>query len=157
MALSEQVCFHVNKEAISIKGEAQNWRQEARRALRVYPELKRRQTDINVRITPSYSSAAIRRGFSRSTENAALRAALTAAEENIVMAVEVALQMQRESINGKEREEMIRVVYFAQSHTVEGAADILHYSPDALWRWNAEILTAVHAALLAIERTRRGQ
>ena len=72
-------------------------------------------------------------------------------------AVEVALQMQRINNNGKEREEMIRAVYFARSHTLEGAAAVCHYSVDAVNRWNTEILIAVYAALQAIKQTSKGQ
>ena len=100
-----------------------------------------------MQITPVYGGTAVQHSASRTTENAALRSTLTDAELNIIGAVELAMNMQSSYHNGAERKRMIELVYFKHTHTIEGAAEIVHYSPDALWRWNAEILTAVYAGL----------
>lgn len=123
------------------------WRAEARRALRDYPRIKRRQGDNEMQITPVYGGAAVQHSASRTTENVALRSTLTEREENIVSAVEFMLNMQRRYANSAERLRMVELVYFKHTHTIDGAADIVHYSPDALWRWNGEILTAVYVGL----------
>lgn len=124
-----------------------SWRSEARTALRLYPKLKRRQGENEMQITPVYGGAAVQHSASRTTENVALRSTLTEREENIVSAVEFMLSMQRRYVNSKERLRMVELVYFKHTHTIEGAADEVHYSPDALWRWNGEILTAVYVGL----------
>lgn len=123
------------------------WRAEARRALRDYPRIKRRQGDNEMQITPVYGGAAVQHSASRTTENVALRSTLTEREENIISAVEFMLNMQRRYANSAERLRMVELVYFKHTHTIDGAADIVHYSPDALWRWNGEILTAVYVGL----------
>ena len=124
-----------------------DWRRQARRALREYPKLKRKQGEHEQKITPSYEGVAVQHSASRTTEDAALRSPLTDAEENIIIAVEFAMQMQRSYSNGAERIRMMELVYFKRTHTIYGAAEIVHYSPDALWRWNTEILTAVYVGL----------
>lgn len=123
------------------------WRAEARTALRLYPKLKRRQGDNEMQITSVYGGAAVQHSASRTTENVALRSTLTEREENVISAVEFMLSMQRRYQNSAERLRMIELVYFKHTHTIDGAADIVHYSPDALWRWNGEILTAVYVGL----------
>ena len=124
-----------------------SWRSEARTALRLYPKLKRRQGENEMQITPVYGGAAVQHSASRTTENVALRSTLTEREENIISAVEFMLNMQRRYANSAERLRMVELVYFKHTHTIDGAADIVHYSPDALWRWNGEILTAVYVGL----------
>ena len=124
-----------------------SWRGEARRALREYPRIKRRQAENEATITPVYGGAAVQHSASRTTENVALRSPLTEREENIISAVELMLSMQRRYPNGGERVRMVELVYFRHTHTIDGAADVVHYSADALWRWNTEILTAVYVGL----------
>lgn len=124
-----------------------SWRSEARTALKLYPKLKRRQGENEMQITPVYGGAAVQHSASRTTENVALRSTLTEREENIISAVEFMLNMQSRYANSKERLRMVELVYFKHTHTIDGAADIVHYSPDALWRWNGEILTAVYVGL----------
>lgn len=124
-----------------------DWRKAARRALREYPRLKRKQGDAEQQITAQYTGVAVQHGASRVTENIALRSTLTENEANIINAVETAMWMQQHYQNGAERVRMMELVYFKRTHTIEGAAEIVHYSPDALWRWNTEILTAVYVGL----------
>ena len=128
-------------------GADMDWRREARRALRDYPRLKRKQGNNEQQITAQYSGVAVQHSASRVTEEIALRSTLTEREENIISAVEMAMWMQQHYPNGAERVRMMELVYFKRTHTIEGAAEIVHYSPDALWRWNTEILTAVYVGL----------
>ena len=122
-------------------------RAEARCALKQYPKLKRRQSENEMQITPVYGGAAVQHSASRTTENVALRSTLTEREENIISAVEFALRMQNYYPNGDERMKMIEMVYFKKTHTLAGAAEVCHYSVDAVFRWNVEILTAVYVGL----------
>lgn len=122
-------------------------RREARHALRVYPRLKRKQAEAaGQQITPEYGGVVVQHGASRTTEDAALRSTLTAEELRIVEAVEMAVAMQERQPNGDDRLKMIRLVYWARTHTLAGAALECHYSEEAVKRWNLEILTAVYAA-----------
>ena len=122
-------------------------RAEARCALKQYPKLKRRQGENDMQITPVYGGAAVQHSASRTTENVALRSTLTEREENIISAVEFALRMQNYYPNGDQRMKMMELVYFKKTHTLAGAAEVCHYSVDAVFRWNVELLTAVYVGL----------
>lgn len=122
-------------------------RAEARWALKQYPKLKRKQGENDMQITPVYGGAAVQHSASRTTENVALRSNLTEREENIISAVEFAIRMQNYYPNGDQRMKMIEMVYFRKTHTLAGAAEVCHYSVDAVFRWNVEILTAVYVGL----------
>ena len=122
-------------------------RAEARIALKQYPKLKRRQAETDMQITPVYGGAAVQHSASRTTENVALRSNLTEREENIISAVEFAMRMQHYYPNGDERLKMMELVYFKKTHTLAGAAEVCHYSVDAVFRWNIELLTAVYVGL----------
>lgn len=124
-----------------------SWRGEAKAALRAYPKAKRKQNENEMQITPAYGGAAVQHSASRTTENVALRQRITAYEENVISAVEFMMRMQCTYSNAQERMKMIELVHFKRTHTLIGAADIVHYSPEALKNWNREILTAVYAAL----------
>lgn len=124
-----------------------SWRGEARAALRAYPRLKRRQAETDQQITSVYGGVAVQHGASRTTEDAALRSRLTDREGRVIAAVELALEMQRHYHNAAERLLMVRLVYWARTHTLEGAALECHYSVEAVKRWNTETLTAVYVGL----------
>ena len=123
------------------------WRAEARRALRDYPRIKRRQGDNEMQITPVYGGAAVQHSASRTTENVALRSTLTEREENIISAVEFMLQMQRRYYNADARLRMLKLVYWSRTHTMQGAAMEVGYNINTVKSWNTEMLTAVYVAL----------
>ena len=123
------------------------WRAEARRALRDYPRIKRRQADNEMQITPVYGGAAVQHSASRTTENVALRSTLTEREENIISAVEFMLNMQRRYYNADARMKMLSLVYFRRTHTMHGAAMEVGYNINTVKSWNTEMLTAVYVAL----------
>ena len=123
------------------------WRAEARRALRDYPRIKRRQGDNEMQITPVYGGAAVQHSASRTTENVALRSTLTEREENIISAVEFMLQMQRRYYNADARMRMLKLVYWSRTHTMQGAAMEVGYNINTVKAWNTEMLTAVYVAL----------
>lgn len=124
-----------------------SWRGEARRALREYPRIKRRQAENEATITPVYGGAAVQHSASRTTENVALRSTLTEREENIVSAVEFMLAMQSRYYNADARMRMLRLVYWAKTHTMQGAAMEVGYNINTVKAWNTEMLTAVYVAL----------
>ena len=125
-----------------------SWRSEARKALREYPRIKKRQNALtSQQITPVYGGAAVQHSASRVTEDVALRSALTEREENIVSAVEFAMQMQSAYYNGEARLKMISIVYFKRTHTMQGASMECGYSIETVWKWNTEVLAAVYVGL----------
>ena len=123
------------------------WRNEARRALRDYPRIKRRQGDNEMQITPVYGGAAVQHSASRTTENVALRSTLTDREENVISAVEFMVAMQSRYYNADARMKMLSLVYFRRTHTMQGAAMEVGYNINTVKSWNTEMLTAVYVAL----------
>ena len=124
-----------------------SWRSEARKALREYPRIKKRQNALtSQQITPVYGGAAVQHSASRVTEDVALRSALTEREENIVSAVEFMLAMQSRYYNAEARLRMLKLVYWQQTHTMQGAAKEVGYNINTVKAWNTEMLTAVYVA-----------
>lgn len=125
-----------------------SWRGEARKALRDYPRIKRRQSLLtSQQITPVYGGAAVQHSASRTTEDVALRTTLTEREENVISAVEFMLNMQSRYYNADARMQMVRLVYWARTHTLQGAALEVGYNINTVKAWNTEMLTAVYVAL----------
>ena len=120
-------------------------RREAIHALKVYPRLQRRMKEP--KITPEYGGVVVQHSASRTTENVALSSALTEEEENIVAAVDFAIQMQAHNHNAAERLKMVDLKYIRNTHTLDGVALEIGYSSDAVKKWNAELLTAVYVGL----------
>jgi hypothetical protein len=124
-----------------------DWRRQARRALRDYPRLKKKQGMTDQQITPVYGGSPVQHEATRVTEDIALRSTLTETEANIISAVEFAMQMQGAYYNADARQKMIRLVYFKRTHTMQGAAMECGYSIETVWKWNTEVLAAVYAGL----------
>ena len=125
-----------------------SWRGEARKALRDYPRIKKRQSLLkSQQITPVYGGAAVQHSASRTTEDVALRTTLTEREENVISAVEFMLNMQSRYYNADARMRMVRLVYWARTHTLQGAALEVGYNINTIKAWNTEILTAIYVAI----------
>lgn len=125
-----------------------SWRGEARKALRDYPRIKKRQSLLtSQQITPVYGGAAVQHSASRTTEDVALRTTLTEREENVVSAVEFMLNMQSRYYNADARMRMVRLVYWARTHTLQGAALEVGYNINTIKAWNTEMLTAIYVAI----------
>lgn len=124
-----------------------DWRSQARRALRDYPRLKKKQSANGYQITPVYGGLPVQHEASRVTEDVALRSQLTEAEANAISAVEFAMQMQSAYYNSEARLKMLRLVYFKRTHTMQGAAMECGYSIETVWKWNTEVLAAVYVGI----------
>ena len=125
-----------------------SWRGEARKALRDYPRIKKRQSLLtSQQITPVYGGAAVQHSASRTTEDVALRSTLTEREETIVSAVEFMLQMQSRYYNADARMRMVRLVYWSRTHTLQGAALEVGYNINTVKAWNTEMLMAIYVAI----------
>lgn len=124
-----------------------DWRRQARRALRDYPRLKKKQTETAQQITPVYGGSVVQHEASRVTENIALRSTLSDAESNVIAAVEFAMAMQGAYYNADARLKMLELVYYKKTHTLQGAALECGYSIETVWKWNTEVLAAVYVGL----------
>ena len=124
-----------------------DWRRQARRALRDYPRLKKKQTETEQQITPVYGGSVVQHEASRVTENIALRSTLSDAESNVIAAVEFAMSMQGAYYNADARLKMLELVYYKKTHTLQGAALECGYSIETVWKWNTEVLAAVYVGL----------
>lgn len=124
-----------------------DWRRQARRALRDYPRIKKKQTETEQQITPVYGGSVVQHEASRVTENIALRSTLSDAESNVIAAVEFAMSMQGAYYNADARLKMLELVYYKKTHTLQGAALECGYSIETVWKWNTEVLAAVYVGL----------
>lgn len=105
------------------------WWGYVRQVLYAYPklsdELARRRADA-VKVTPSYTQQG-GGGPGNPVERAAL-VALPPTEQRELDAVEAAIQVTRAMKDGALRLELIRLVFWKRTHTLEGAAMKLHIS-----------------------------
>ena len=133
------------------------WRKDTRAVIRRYPELKRRERDlkdssavanygerakigneiVNV-ILPGGGTA------SRTTEDIALRS-LPPDDQRALDAVSNAIETTMRYRNGDLRVRIIDMVYWRQTHTLEGAALAVHVSPQTAQEWNSAFIELVDA------------
>lgn len=109
-------------------------------AIRAYPELcDKLQTMKNQSITLNYSFSAGGSGVSRTAEAAALRE-LTGIEAVEYDTVRRAIENTGKLKNGAERQALIDMVFFKQSHSLEGAAMALFVSYQTAKRWHNDFI-----------------
>lgn len=109
-----------------------------------YPALRSlHQQSLAQQITPAYSGqSGGSSGNGRKTEQTVVRASTrTAARE--YEAVHLAIQQTRQLDGGAERLRLIRLVYWARSHTLTGAAQEVHVSFATAKRWHGEFVRLV--------------
>ena len=120
-----------------------NWREEARRIIRAYPSYLRAEQELrDCRITPSLTGMPGGGGFNSKTETAALKELSPKAQRELD-AVRMAIQTTKRYRNSKQRLQVVEMVYWQKSHTLEGAAQLCHYSYAAVKEWNAEFIGLV--------------
>lgn len=119
------------------------WWSYAKYMVRVYPERKKEYQDIqSQRITREISAVSGGTGASRSTENAALRQ-MSRAKQAEYDAVTRAVEQTKLLKTGRERLALIDMVYWKQSHTLDGAAFALTYSYENAKRFHGDFLRMV--------------
>ena len=131
------------------------WWSYAKYMVRVYPELKAEyQERQNQRITREIAVVVGGTVASRSTENTALRQ-LSPAKQAEYDAVTKAIEATRRLKTGKERLALIDMVYWKQSHTLDGAAYALGYSYENAKRFHKDFLRLVglYRGLMDLEET----
>ena len=108
-----------------------------------YPALCQMHKDaIRQSVTANYSGQPRGGEASRTTENAAFRAMLQA-EEKEYEAVKMAIAKTEGGSDGKARINLIRLIYWDRTHTLEGAAQEVHVSYRTARRWHRAFIVAV--------------
>ena len=122
-----------------------NWRAMARRAIRKYPELLRAEADIREgKITPAYSGMPSSASASSTTEVLAMKELPRDAQRDL-NAVRQALDTIRRYRTADLRRGLIELVYWRQTHTVDGAGMVLHISQDTAHKYDREFVEMVDA------------
>lgn len=122
------------------------WRSRAKNAIRRYPELLKAERELHSgKVTPAYSGMPMGGEASRTTELIALRQ-LPRNEQRDLDAVRAALDtITRQYKNADLRRDMIDIVYWRRTHTIDGAALILHISTSTAHLWDRDLIKLVDA------------
>ena len=117
------------------------WYPNIARALKAYPGLIAKKDDIQRQnIIARYSAEPSGVGASRSTEDIALRD-LPPAEAALVDAISSALDEASHRRDGEYIVRLIDLVYFRQTHTIQGAATALHMTEKTARRKHGDFIT----------------
>lgn len=119
------------------------WWAYAKNMVREYPQLQREYNQLHSpRITREFGAVAGGHGVSRSTETIALRK-LPPSRQKEYDAVTKAIQTTQLLSSGPIRLKLIDMVYWKQSHTLDGAAYALNYSYIQAKRFHREFIYLV--------------
>ena len=133
------------------------WRPNVERAIREYPDLRRRLNALqSSSVTPSYNQSPGRSGINRKTENCALRM-LSPQEQRWVDAVEKALNAVKNRKHGEETLALVNMVYFTQSCSMQGAALKLFISDSTARRRAAVFVDLVALYAEYFDPEKRGE
>ena len=119
-------------------------------AIRQYPALAEKKRELQkTSVTPAYEATIRGSEPGRTTETAALRQ-LPPAEEVWVDAVEQATEEILRHRDGREVMAIVRMVDYQRTHSVEGAAQVLHMGSETARRRRARFIYCVakHAQYL---------
>lgn len=106
------------------------WWGYIRGVVRAYPELKREYEELHRQsLAAGIGAMPTGGGVSRGTEDIAVRE-LPYTKQREYEAVRRAIEATKRMTNGAQRLRIIELVYWKRSHTVEGAAMYVGYSPD---------------------------
>ena len=125
------------------------WRHDTREAIRKYPELKRRDRELKeTALIAQYGGRIGGKSTetSRTAEAAAMRQ-LPRDEQRELDAVSTAIQTTMRYRNGELRIRIIDLVYWRNTHTLEGAAMEVHVSGKTAQGWHSDFVELVDAYL----------
>lgn len=121
------------------------WRGDARAAIRAYPDLRRREEALHeMQITQAYGKTPGSHSASRTTEAVAVRT-LPPDDQRALDAVASAISTTLRYRNGHERLQLISLVYWQRTHTLDGAALRLSVSPGTAKAWHSGFVELVDA------------
>lgn len=119
------------------------WWAYAKYMIRVYPEHKKELSQLHGQsVTQGYSQISKTTGTNRSTENTALRT-LPRAKQAEYDAVSQAIQKTMLLRTGQERLKLIDMVFWKQSHNLEGSGYELGYSDRTARRFHRDFIFLV--------------
>ncbi len=122
-----------------------DWWPYAKGMIRRYPALKREYLDLHsTSITPAYSSMPHGSEVSRTVENIALTE-LPKTQQREFAAVCKAIATTERYRNGLDRLKLIKLMYWEQTHSMQGAALSIPVSYDTAKEWNREFIRLVGA------------
>lgn len=128
------------------------WWGYVRAVIRAYPELRANAKELQrTATTPSYGASGGSGGPSDPVESAALRR-LPPQEQREYEAVEQALWETASLPDGAARVRIIDLVFWRQSHTLEGAAQAVHLSYRTARRRQNEFIRLVAEKMGLVER-----
>ena len=125
------------------------WRAEARSAIRRYPSLLQKENMIHAgKVTPNYTGMPSATSTSRTTELIALRQ-LPPYEQKQLEAVRGALEAieLQYPATFQIRKDLIRMLYWSKSHTIEGAAFRLHIAEPTARQYDRQFTERVSTLL----------
>ena len=130
-----------------------DWWPYVKGMIRRYPELCQKAEELhNISLSPNLSGMPHTKGnVSDPTANAALRQ-LPEINHREMEAVRKALEHTRQLPHGEDRLKMIRMVFWARTHTVCGAALKLGYSERTVLQWHGDFIREVakHFGLIKV-------
>lgn len=118
-----------------------DWWSYVKGMIRRYPELCAKQTEL--RQTPlsiAMTGMPHQRGKTSDPVADAVMRELPSVNRRELEAVQKAIEETRALKNGAERLEMVRLVFWARTHTLEGAAMQCHISYATARRWHGEFI-----------------
>lgn len=119
------------------------WWGYVKNMIRAYPGLRREYEDLHEQsITANMSGAPGGGGVSRGTEDIAVRE-LPYTKQREYEAVKRAVEATRLTPTGKDRLELIDMVFWKRSHTLSGAAYRLNLSDTTAQRYHGEFIRLV--------------
>lgn len=121
------------------------WRARARAAIKRYPELLQAEADLRAgKVTPAYSGIPGGGSASRTTELLAMRELPKDAQRDLD-AVRLALDTIKRYRNADLRLRLVEICYWRRTHSIDGAALLLHVSQDTAHLWDRNMIELVDA------------
>lgn len=130
-----------------------DWWSYAKKMVRRYPQYCREWQELKViPTTPNYEAVGHGSGISNPTEQVALRL-LPLSKQIEFDAVRNAITETEQLKNGKDRIALIRLVYWKNSHTLNGAAYKIGISEQTAWFYHRDFirLVGLHRGLMTRE------
>lgn len=119
------------------------WWSYAKHMVRSYPALKREYDELHCqRITANNTGLFGAGNYTRTTENTALRQ-LPRARQRELDAVEKAIKKTKLLKTGLERLKLVDMVFWKQSHTLDGAAYALCFSYETAKQYHSDFIRLV--------------
>lgn len=121
------------------------WRARARAAIKRYPELLQAEADLRAgKVTPAYSGIPGGGSASRMTELLAMRELPKDAQRDLD-AVRLALDTIKRYRNADLRYRLIEISYWRRTHSIDGAAMLIHVAPRTAHEWDRGFIELVDA------------